>query len=188
MAKYQFETTWNVEGRLEEAWELIINCEIWPEWWKGVVKVEKIASPENNVFYSEWEGIIPYTFGFFVCIKKVEPYQKIELEAWGDLKGSGSWSFLQNGDMISILYKWSVETTKPWMNAISSAGRPLFSLNHDQLMKWGGEGLTQRLNPTAKLKTTHSLLPASTLKGQFEKNVKKFRLLTTLNSLLFKSK
>ena len=44
-----------------------------------------------------------------------------------------------------MTYEWNVRTTKAWMNVIGPVARPLFAYNHDVVMRWGGEGLAQRL-------------------------------------------
>ena len=44
-----------------------------------------------------------------------------------------------------MIYDWRVSTSKRWMNAIAHLARGLFERNHDMVMRWGGEGLAQRL-------------------------------------------
>ena len=44
-----------------------------------------------------------------------------------------------------MTYEWNVHTTKAWMNVIGPVAKPLFAHNHDVVMRWGGEGLAQRL-------------------------------------------
>lgn len=38
-----------------------------------------------------------------------------------------------------------MRTTSAWMNLLAPVGRPLFALNHDWVMRNGGEGLAKLL-------------------------------------------
>src|SRR5215211_72040 len=41
MAEYRFLTTWLVDAPRERAWEAIEDAVSWPEWWRGVVRVDQ---------------------------------------------------------------------------------------------------------------------------------------------------
>ncbi|HSE34306.1 MAG TPA: hypothetical protein VLA93_22220 [Pyrinomonadaceae bacterium] len=42
MAQYEFTTLWRVRAPQEKVWDLIFHSDQWPNWWRGVVKVEKV--------------------------------------------------------------------------------------------------------------------------------------------------
>ena len=42
MEYYEFVTIWRFEAPLEKVWTEIKTSETWSDWWKGVLKVEKI--------------------------------------------------------------------------------------------------------------------------------------------------
>jgi hypothetical protein len=66
-------------------------------------------------------------------------------EADGDLRGSGTWRLFEQDRITAVVYEWTVDTTRPWMNALRPIARPVFEYNHDLVMRWGGEGLARRL-------------------------------------------
>ena len=47
--------------------------------------------------------------------------------------------------MTAALYEWNVSTSRAWMNAFAPIARPIFAVNHDYVMRNGGEGLAQLL-------------------------------------------
>ena len=71
---------------------------------------------------------------------RVERPHLIELEARGELAGTGRWRIF-DGDAVAVTYERRVRTTRPWMNALAPLARPLFEWNHNAVMRRGGEGL-----------------------------------------------
>jgi hypothetical protein len=66
-------------------------------------------------------------------------------EATGELEGTGHWRLFEQDGVTAVTYEWDVRTTKPWMNLLGPVAKPVFEYNHDLVMRWGGEGLAQRL-------------------------------------------
>lgn len=50
-----------------------------------------------------------------------------------------------------MVYDWRVRTTRLSMNALGPLARPLFSRNHDIVMRQGGQGLAAELGATLLL-------------------------------------
>ena len=74
----------------------------------------------------------------------------LEGEASGELEGYGRWRFFEQpapgGQLVTaVLYDWHVRTSKRWMNALAPIAGPLFSSNHDWVMRNGATGLARRL-------------------------------------------
>jgi hypothetical protein len=65
--------------------------------------------------------------------------------AFGELEGTGEWTFRQEDGIISITYNWNIITTKNWMNTFAFILKPVFKFNHDVVMYWGGKGLAKKL-------------------------------------------
>ncbi len=150
MTAYQFKTIWRLETSVEYAWQAIYEVDRWPEWWKGVVEVIKINEGDENgvsaVHDFTFRSRLPYDLTFSSKVTKVEPLKLIEGSAFGELTGVGVWSFSQKDHFCEITYDWSVSTTKWWMNVMAPIARWAFEWNHDVIMRWGGEGLANKLN------------------------------------------
>jgi uncharacterized membrane protein len=148
--KYSFSTTWRFEAPLEWVWNEIQAMERWPEWWKYVKSVELLQSGDKNDIGSirkiEWSTALPYTIVFTSEVIAIETYKRIEGRASGDLEGRGIWTFESRNGQTWVRYDWMVNTNKKWMNLLAPLARPLFSWNHDQVMKGGYTGLIKKIS------------------------------------------
>ncbi len=149
MARYEFLSTWLLEIGREEAWDAIWDSPAWPEWWPGVVEAAEtdagMADGVGRRGRYVWRSRIPYAVRFEVVASEVDRPRLLAGEASGELEGTGTWRFFEDEDLTAVTYQWSVRTTRPWMNAIAPVAGPAFRWNHDQIMRWGGEGLARRL-------------------------------------------
>jgi len=149
MAVYEFVTIWKVRAQQQEVWDLILNSNQWPNWWRGVEKVEtlKEGGPDHvgTVVRYTWKSKLPYRLVFDMQTTRVEPITTIEGRAIGELQGVGRWTLSHDAGTTTARYDWKVETTKAWMNILAPVARPFFSWNHDVVMGWGGEGLANKL-------------------------------------------
>ena len=91
-----------------------------------------------------WRSRIPYPIRFEV-VSTGSSGRSLEGEASGGLEGVGRWRFFEQDGATAALYEWNVRTTKPWMNAVAPLAAPVFRWNHDQVMRWGGQGLARHL-------------------------------------------
>jgi len=149
MARYEFLTTWLLDAPQGEVWDAIWDSEAWPGWWRGVVEASEIdpgtpCGVGRRGRYA-WRSRIPYPIRFDVLSTRVERPFVIEGEASGELEGVGCWRFYEHADATAALYEWNVRTTKPWMNLVAPLTAPIFRWNHDQVMRWGGQGLARHL-------------------------------------------
>ena len=149
MAEYRFLTTWLVEAPREPTWEVIEDTVSWPEWWRGVVRVEQLEAGDANRVGSryliEWRSRLPYPIAFEFTVDRVERPQLMEGRAVGELAGTGRWRLWEQDGLTAVTYEWNVSTTKLWMNLLAPLARPIFAWNHDWVMARGGEGLARRL-------------------------------------------
>ena len=149
MAEYRFLTTWLLEAPRERVWDAIYESERWPSWWKGVLEAEKLEEGDADGVgqYGRyvWKSKLPYKLEFFVRTTKVEKPFLLEGDASGELTGVGRWRLFEQGGVTDAMYEWNVRTTRAWMNLLSPVARPLFSVNHDFVMRNGGEGLAKLL-------------------------------------------
>jgi hypothetical protein len=47
---------------------------------------------------------------------------------------------------VTIRHDWQVRTTQKWLNFFSPIAKPLLAWNHDEIMRWGAQGLAKKLN------------------------------------------
>jgi uncharacterized protein YndB with AHSA1/START domain len=149
---YSFLTTWCLEAPRERVWEAVWDFERWPRWWRGVVAAEKLAGGDGSgvgqVGRYTWRSRLPYNLDFTMTTTRVEEPRLLEGEATGELAGTGRWRlFAEDGPehLTAVVYEWNVHTTKAWMNALAPVAAPLFSWNHDWVMRNGGRGLAELL-------------------------------------------
>lgn len=144
MASYSFLTTWILDAPREDVWQAIYEIERWPDWWRGVRRVEKLEHGDEDgigaLYRHEWRSVIPYPVRFETRITRIERPNLIEARADGELAGTGRWRFLDGRD-TALTYEWDVRTTKPWMNLVAPIARPVFRWNHNAVMRQGGVGL-----------------------------------------------
>jgi hypothetical protein len=138
-----------VQTPRERAWEVIDDALSWPEWWRGVVRVDELApgGPDRvgSRYEIEWRSRLPYPLAFEFTTERVERPRVMEGRAEGELAGTGRWRLFEDEGVTAVVYEWNVRTTKPWMNMLGPVARPVFAWNHDVVMRWGGEGLARRV-------------------------------------------
>ena len=149
MAEYSFLTTWLLEAPRDRVWDAIHDQAAWPRWWRGVEVAEEVrpgdADGVGSISRMVWRGRLPYRVEFRVLTSRVDYPDLMEGRASGELEGVGRWRLYEQGGVTAVLYEWDVATTRPWMNALAPALRPVFEWNHDWVMRRGGEGLARLL-------------------------------------------
>jgi hypothetical protein len=152
LARYRFLTTWLIDAPRERAWAELHDAVSWPEWWRGVVRVDELEPGDEDGAGSrhliEWRSRLPYPLEFEFHTDSVDAPREMVGRASGELEGAGRWRLFEDAGVTAVLYEWNVDTTKPWMNRLAPLARPLFAWNHDVVMRWGGEGLARRLGAT----------------------------------------
>ncbi len=149
MADYHFVTTWKLRSPVEPVWDAIRESEKWPSWWKGVLGVEQLraghAEGVGSVRRYVWRSRLPYNLVFDMEVTGIEPTKRLEGRATGELEGTGVWELSDGAGVTTVVYTWTVRTTRRWMNLLAPVARPLFAWNHDWVMSNGARGLSQLL-------------------------------------------
>ena len=149
MAEYTFLTTWLLEADRERVWDAIYDSESWPEWWTGVLEAEKLEEGDEAGVgqYGRyvWKSRLPYKLEFHARTTRVQKPHLLEGTVEGELAGTGTWRLYEENGTTAVLYRWDVRTTKAWMNLLTPIARPIFAVNHDFVMRNGGEGLAKLL-------------------------------------------
>jgi hypothetical protein len=148
--QYFFITRWQIKAPVEDVWDAIYNSLDWPNWWKGVIASKLVEEGDergiNGVREYTWRSVLPYKLQFSSRLVEREDYKRLYGIAFGELQGEGTWHFFEKDHITYLQYDWKVFTNKKWMNLFSFMLKPLFKYNHDVVMKWGAEGLANKLN------------------------------------------
>ncbi len=149
MAEFRFVTIWRIEAPLAQVSDAIFCCSEWPQWWKNVEKVDEIEPGDHEgigaLWRFTWKGHLPYRLTFNICVLRAVPLKVLEGLATGELEGTGCWYFADESPVTVVRYEWRVRTTRTWMRLLGPVARPLFTWNHNQVMRQGAEGLAVRL-------------------------------------------
>ena len=105
----------------ERAWDVIEDAARWPEWWRGVVRVDELdAGGPGRVgarFAIEWRSRLPYPLGFEFTVEQRGPARAAWRAArWASSQGQGVWRLYEDAGVTAVVYDWQVSTTKRWMN------------------------------------------------------------------------
>jgi uncharacterized protein YndB with AHSA1/START domain len=92
-----------------------------------------------------WKSRLPYRLVFEMTLTRSERPHLLEGHATGELEGTGTWTLSERDGGTRVRYVWAVRTTRPWMNVPLPFLRKIFEMNHDAVMRWGGQGLAMRL-------------------------------------------
>lgn len=149
MAEYHFVSIWQISAPIDQVWEEVCHAERWPSWWKYVIGVDELepgaADGAGQRLRLLFRTRLPYTLGFDVRVTSVQPPFELAAEATGELEGTGRWTLVAADGGTLVRYTWDIRTTRRWMNLLAPVARPVFSWNHDELMREGGQGLARRL-------------------------------------------
>lgn len=157
MAKYDFVTCWQFKAPIEEVYRAISQPVGWPQWWKGLQRVEALGLCEeqgngpgcgqvgSREYRYHWQSPLGYPLCFDIRVMRLYPPWLIVGKARGDVEGWGCWQLSETAGVTRVRYRWRVRTTQPWMNLVAPLARPLFVWSHDVMMHNGALGLSRLL-------------------------------------------
>jgi Polyketide cyclase / dehydrase and lipid transport len=155
MTEYHFVSTWHLQAPIERVWDEIVHTERWPHWWKYVHRVDQLDPGDADGLgrrqHLEFTTRLPYRLGFDIQVRRLQPPTTLEAVATGELDGVGRWTLTPDDGGTLVRYNWDVRTTRWWMNLAAPVARPVFTWNHDALMREAAEGLARRLDAELKL-------------------------------------
>ena len=150
-SSYSFLTTWCVAAPIDRVWDVLADLPGYPDWWKGVRKVEVLEPGEQGdrgvgtLYRMTWRSKLPYSLVFDSRVTRMDEPHVMAGRATGELDGVGVWRLFEGAEGTVALYSWDVSTTAAWMNRMAPLARPAFTWNHGYVMRQGGHGLAQKL-------------------------------------------
>lgn len=162
---YHFITHWQVQGSVQEVFEVLTNGQELVRWWPSVYldMQQVIPGDERGVgkvvsLYTK--GWLPYTLRWQFRITEAHPPHTFSLEAWGDFVGRGIWTLEQAGPWVNITYDWRIRADKPLLRHLSFIFKPIFAANHRWAMAKGEESLhLELLRRRARTPEERALIP-----------------------------
>lgn len=146
---YRFVTQWRVPGTPEQVYAILEDVprvvRFWPQLYRTATVTAEGDGTRGKTVAVETKGFLPYILRWNFRVTDSQRPNGFSIEAWGDLTGSGRWTFTQDGPETAISYEWSVRADKPLLRYFSFILRPLFALNHTWVMDRGHEGLLREL-------------------------------------------
>lgn len=147
---YHFITHWQVQGSVQEVFEILADATDLVRWWPAVyLEVQELqAGNERGVgkvvsLYTK--GWLPYTLRWQFRVTDARPPGSFSLEAWGDFVGRGIWTLEQARLWVNITYDWRIRADKPLLRYLSFIFKPIFAANHRWAMARGEESLRLEL-------------------------------------------
>jgi carbon monoxide dehydrogenase subunit G len=149
MADYHYVSTWQLQAPIEQVWAALNDLEHLPVWYRGVQQARELTPGDaqgvgRRVRYVI-KGRLPLRLAFEATTTRSVAPRDQQLQAEGELAGTGRWSLDQQGEVTTARYTWDVRTTRPWMNLLAPLVRPLFARNSRGVMLQAGEGLAHFL-------------------------------------------
>ncbi len=161
---YHFITHWRVQASLQEIVEIISDAEGLPRWWPSVyLEVRQLADGDEEgvgkrvSLYTK--GWLPYSLRWQFVVTEASP-TGFTLVADGDFVGRGIWTFVEEGEWVSLTYDWKIEANKPLLRRLSFVFKPLFAINHEWAMKQGELSLQLELRRRHAIGGEATTIPA----------------------------
>jgi hypothetical protein len=164
MTDYHFVSTWRLQAPIEQAWEEIVHTERWPSWWKYVARVDQL-NPGDATGLGRRHRTRPtpapgvhHPAALPARLRHPgAPHPATHHPGGRRHRRTGGRRPLDTDPRrrrTLVRYDWDVRTTKWWMNLAAPVARPVFTWNHDALMREAAQGLAHRLD--AELALPHS--------------------------------
>lgn len=141
--EYHFVTHWRVKATPEEVFDVLENPLDLVRWWPSVYL--GVKQVEREVFELHTKGWLPYTLRWRFRRTASNRPTGFSIQAFGDLEGTGEWTFTRDGDWVDIRYDWRIRAEKPLLRYLSFLLKPIFSANHRWAMNRGEESLKGEL-------------------------------------------
>ena len=141
--EYRFESHWRVQATPELVTDILTDAEALPRWWPEVYL--SVKDEGSHVYALHTRGWLPYTLRWKFRVSSANHPFGFAIQAWGDLEGSGVWTFRHDGDWTGIHYLWVVQAEKPLLHRLSFLLKPVFAANHRWAMARGEESLKREI-------------------------------------------
>lgn len=144
LASYDFISTWQVSAPVARCWTFLTSPDqTWVEWWPSLRKIEvqRKSRIVGSVAECVWRSPVGHRLRFVLTVTDVLPVERLVLASCGDLTGTAIIDFTPAGPGCEITVRWTITTTRRWMNVTAPLLRPVFGWAHHAVMRRGERGL-----------------------------------------------
>lgn len=147
--RFHLTSEWRLAAPRQAVWDLLGAAEDWPSWWPEIRRVCLLqpgaADDLGAVRRTWWTSRLPYGFVIDFTTRAARAPHVLEVDAAGDLRGTGRWVLQTTATGTLVRYHWRVEPAKAWMRWLAPLLAPLFVWNHHAVMRAGARGMARRL-------------------------------------------
>jgi Polyketide cyclase / dehydrase and lipid transport len=147
---FRWRSVWRVAGSVDEVISVLADVESFPRWWPSVYRSVKTLSDGRadgvgRRVALRTTGWLPYSLRWVSTLTEPVTARGFAVAASGDMIGTGTWAFEQDGPEVVLTFDWSVSASKPLIRQLSWLCTPLFAANHRWSMARGEESLRLEL-------------------------------------------
>jgi uncharacterized protein YndB with AHSA1/START domain len=149
MARYKFIDHWNIQAPIEQVFRYVADPRTYPQWWPVYDKAEVLPGVQPPDVGSRSRLTVKSVLGYRLHIEvettESDPPYYLDTVSNGDLEGTGTWEFKQDGDTTTATWAWIVESHHPLLNLLEPVAKKLFEWSHNDASEKGHRGLKQLL-------------------------------------------
>ncbi len=139
-AAYTFRERWHLAATPEAVHALLVDLELYPDWWPQVLAVAKLGDDDARVLC---RSVLPYTLDL-VLHAESRSADLLETSVSGDLEGVVRFQLAPEGAGTRVDFEQDV-VVRGWLAAATRWVRPVLAWNHQRMMAGCREGLARRL-------------------------------------------
>jgi hypothetical protein len=149
-ARYTFRTVFVLAAAPAAVTAAVLAPERWLPELRYVRALERLADGDGDHRGPRYRVTVaaaaPYRLRWEMEAARVVPSERLDWRAEGDLTGRGTWQLRPVGTGTEVVSTAQLHTTRWWMNLLEPIARPLFSRNHDLVMRAGVDALAAHLD------------------------------------------
>ncbi|MET0931113.1 MAG: hypothetical protein ABWX74_16450 [Aeromicrobium sp.] len=143
---YAFISRWPVALSREQLWDVVDELLASDDplvWWPSV----QISGYDGTSMQLRVPSLFGYAVSFTLSDLEAQRPKSLRFASTGDLRGSGTISFVEDGAAACHLrIDWRVSTERGWMRRTAWLLRPVFVTGHHLAMRRGRRSLTAWLD------------------------------------------
>jgi hypothetical protein len=150
---YRFENRWLLDASLRAAYDVLVDVERYPLWWRHIRAVASLGEDHALVVC---RSALPFNLNLELRPVTRDPEAGVlEVSINGDLEGWSRYTLTPTDDGVDIRYEQEVVTVGALLGATRYA-RSAARANHHWMMRSARRGLVRELSAPAARRTSAS--------------------------------